>query len=203
MHLFINTTCLVMSYYYPIDWRPDYSPKAEAYIQFASVYKEAVQILLEEYMDQRPLRDFSLVPVLSLLVQYIELMLKGIILHCRRGPHEPIPTHDIAQLYRTASNETKERFGYPGQANEDAENFILALGEFDKKSQAFRYPETRRGESFKFAKVDGWLYDVICTIPKLKEIAEKVIGDLDGLAVFVELQKENEEEAFRIASEYG
>lgn len=191
-----------MPYYYPIDYRPEYSPKAEAYIQFASVYNDAVTILLKEYMDQRPLHDFSLAPVLSLLTQYIELILKGIILHCRCGPHEPIGGHDIAKLYRTAVDEMKERFACLGKANEDAERFILILGEFDKKSQTFRYPEARQGESFQFAEIDGWLYERACTIPKLKDIAEKVIGDLDGLAAFVELQKENEEEGFRIASEY-
>ena len=191
-----------MPYYYPIDYRPEYSPKAEAYIQFASVYRDAVKILLKKYSDQRPLHDFSLAPVLSLFIQYVELMLKGIIFHCRRGPHEPIGTHDITELYRTALDEVKERFGYPGKANEDAEHFILILGEFDKKSQAFRYPETRQGEPFQFAQIDDWLYNIVCTIPKLKDVAEKVIGDLEGLATFVELQRENEEEGFRIASEY-
>lgn len=190
-----------MPYYYPIDYRPAYSPKAEAYIQFASVYRDAIRILLNQYTDQKPFHDFSLAPILSLLIQYIELMLKGIILHCRCSPHKPLVTHDTADLYRTALDEIQERFGSPGEANEDAEQFILALGEFDKKSQAFRYPETRHGGSFQFAEMDDWLYKRVCTIPKLKDIVEKVIGDLDGLAAFVHLQKENEEESFRASSE--
>lgn len=113
--------------YYPIDHRPEYAPKADFYIQYAEVYKNAVQLLLKSYIEQRPLHDYSLAPVLTLLIQYIGLILKGIILQCRRGPYKPISTHDLSLLYKTAIKEVNERFGYPGKANEDVERFIITL----------------------------------------------------------------------------
>ncbi len=75
----------------------------------------------------------------------------------------------------------------------------MFLGNFDNKSQAFRYPETKQGESIEFAEMDDWLYDRLYTIPKFTEVSEKVIADLDGLAAYVGIQLENEQETMRNA----
>ena len=77
------------------------------------------------------------------------------------------------------------------------ERFIFILGEFDKKSQAFRYPEGRKGETLQFAEMDKWLYDRLCIVEGFIDISQKVIGDMDGIVGFVEFLLENEEESIR------
>lgn len=188
-----------MPYYYSIDYRPEYVPKAESYIQFASVYRDSLEKLLRSFDEQTPIHDYSLAPAVMLLIHYIELTLKGVLHHSKTGPHEPLGTHNLSYLYKRAQKEVENRFGNPGRANPEVDKFITFLGNFDNKSQAFRYPETKQGEDVGFAEMDDWLYDRLCTIPKFTDISEKVIADLDGIAAFVSIQLENEQEALRNA----
>jgi hypothetical protein len=183
--------------YYPIDYRHRYARDAELYNQYAEVHKEAVMILLSSYENQKPIHDYSLVPVLNLLRQYIELKLKSIILKSRRGLHQPIIGHDICLLYNMASEEVRKKYGYAGQPIADVERFIITLGEFDKKGEVFRYPETKDGKPFPFDQMDNWLYEQLSDIAKLHRIANEVIGDLDGLGAFLELSQEAEEESWK------
>ena len=188
-----------MPYYYPIDYRPEYVPKAESYIQFASVYRDSLKKLLRSFDEQAPIHDYSLAPAVMLLIHYIELTLKGTLHHCKIGSHEPLGTHNLSYLYKKAHEEVEYRFGSPGKSNPDVDKFIMFLGNFDNKSQAFRYPETKLGEDIGFAEMNDWLYDRLCTLPKFTEISEKIIADLDGLAAYVSIQLENEQETMRYA----
>ena len=186
-----------MPYYYPIDYRPNYEPKAESYIQFASGYRNLIRRALRDMAQDPPIHDYSLAPIVLLLSHYIELMLKGVIHKCRTGEHEPIGTHNIEYLYETAEQKVNQRYGDPGKENSDVKRFILELGMFDKSSQAFRYPENKRGDNIEFTGMDDWLYDRLCTLQGLHDIAEKVIKDLEGLSAYVDIVIENEQETYR------
>ncbi len=71
-----------MARHYPLNYRPEYLPIAVAYLEYAEVYKDAITIILADFSGQEPMHDYSLIPVLALLRQYIELQLKGIIMYC-------------------------------------------------------------------------------------------------------------------------
>jgi len=182
-----------MPYYYPIDYRPEYEPTAEFYIQFASSYRDLIQRTINDMTLNPPIHDYSLAPVVMLLSHYIELMLKGVIHKCNEV-HEPVGTHNIEYLYNETENKVKLRYGNPGKENPDVKRFIIELGRFDRSSQAFRYPENKKGELIEFSGMDDWLYDRLCTLPGLLDIAEKVINDLEGLSAYVEIVIENEQE---------
>lgn len=185
-----------MPYYYPIDYRAEYEPKAEVYIQFASGYRDLIQRIFSDMEQNRPIHDYSLAPVVLLLSHYVELMLKGVIHKCNKV-HEPIGTHNIEYLYNTAEKKVKQRYGDPGKENPDVKRFILELGKFDRSSQAFRYPENRNGENIEFSGMNDWLYDRLCTLLGLRDIAEKVIDDLEGLSAYVDIVIEGEQETHR------
>ena len=189
-----------MPYYFPIDYRPEGESISSSYTQFAFVYKEALERLIHDFTSNHPIHDYSLAPAAMLLIHYIELTLKGVIYYCSNEEHKPIGTHDISYLYKKASDDVISRFGNPGKANDEVERFILLFGDFDKKSQALRYPETREGEALQFAEMDDWLYNRLCTIEGLIDISKKVMGDLDGIVGFIEFQLEREEETARNAN---
>jgi len=180
---------------YPIGWKPKYSKKAYSYLQYGSVYKDAINTLLEKYLKNRPLHDYSLAPILFLLRQYIELQLKGFIMYHEKI-HKVEKNHDILWLYKKALVTVKERYGIQeiGAANEDAEKFIRKLGNFDKTGQVFRYPERSDGTEI-FCNPEGidiWLYERITSLDLLADIAKKVIGDLEGFEGYLQIKDEQE-----------
>ena len=93
----------------------------------------------------------------------------------------------------------KEKYGVNmlSEPNKDAEKFIYALGNFDKKGELGRYSETREGVAFfdKIKEMDPWLHEKIISFPALSEIAEKVIGDLEGMEGYLDISSESEEES--------
>jgi len=181
-----------MRRYYPLDYKPEGATPADAYLQYAEVYKDAITILLAEFSEHEPMHDYSMAPVLALLRQYIELQLKGIIMyHERPANHKPRKGHDIFDLYKLANRIVEERYRVQLEANEEVSQFIEDLGKLDPKGQIFRYPETLEGKDFDFSL----MYEQIMSISRLKEIAEKVFGDLEGLEGYLDFQRENEEEA--------
>lgn len=184
--------------YYPLDYKPEGSCKSDEYLQYAEVYKDIIQFLLRKFCEEPPIHDYSLAPILFLLRQYIELQLKGIIIYGEYST-EVIGTHDIVFLYKKAMEAIEEKFGANmlGKPNWDAEKFIYALGKFDKKGEAFRYPETRKGEGFcdKIKKMDPWLYERIASFSALSEIAKKIMEDLEGMEGYLDFMSSNEEES--------
>jgi len=73
----------------PIDYKAsdinDYE-KAEVYLQYAAVYKDAIEILLKDFSNHHPPHDYALAPLLALLRHFIEIQLKGIIMHGEELP---------------------------------------------------------------------------------------------------------------------
>jgi hypothetical protein len=184
-------------HYYPLDYKPEEANQSEQYLNYAQVHKDAIQILLKEYLEHPPMHDYSLAPILSLLRQYIELQLKGIIMYHEHSL-ETIVSHDIISLYEKARKTIEERYGSSelGPSNEDVVRFISSLGKFDPKAQAFRYPTRKDGKEFfsESERMDAWLRERIISLPLLSDIAEKIIGDLEGIEGYLDLKKENEEE---------
>lgn len=184
---------------YPIDFKPDYALKSEEYLQYAEVYRDSIQNLLNNFSMEPPFHDYSLAPVLLLLRQYIELQLKGIIFYEESHPNV-IGNHDIVLLYREAMKAVDKKYGTKplGKLNPDAEKFIVLLGKFDSKGEAFRYPETRNGQSFhdKIQKMDSWLYEQITSLSALIQISEKIFGDLEGIEGYLDAMKEHKEETY-------
>jgi len=184
-------------HYYPLDYKPDYAKQSEQYLQYAEVYKDTIQLLLKEYLERPPIHDYSLAPILALLRQYIELQLKGIIMYPEET-REPIVSHDIISLYKKAHKKIEEKYGLKelGKPNEDVVKFMKKLGEFDPKAQAFRYPTDKDGKDFfsESERMDAWLRERIMALPLLSDIAEKTIGDLEGIEGYLDLKKWNEDE---------
>lgn len=190
-----------MSNRYPLDTTFTWETKADVFLQYAEVYKDCIQLILERYNEKPPFHDFSLAPVLFLFRQYIELQLKGIIFFCTDVSPEEIKHHDIGTLYGIALKAGEDRYGLEqaGEPNADAERFIIALAKFDPSGQAFRYPETSKGESFskKIERSDGWLYENLTDLHKLSNIITETIGDLEGIEGYLDMKYESEQEAFR------
>lgn len=184
-------------HYYPLDYKPLGATPSDHYLQYAEVYKDAIQALLKEYLESPPAHDYSLAPILFLLRQYIELQLKGIIMY-NEYSHEAIIEHDIETLYEKAHKNIEDKYGLDelGKPNQEVTRFIRSLGKFDRKAQAFRYPEGKNGKDFFniSIKTDSWLHERIISLPKLNDIAEKIIGDLEGIEGYLDAMKENEEE---------
>ena len=185
--------------YYPLEFKPLGSRKSDDYLQYAEVYKNVIEFLFKKFSEEPPIHDYSLAPVLLLLRQYIELQLKGIIIYGEYSA-EVIGTHNIVFLYKKAMKAIEEKYGVNmlGEPNKDAEKFIYALGNFDKKGELGRYPETREGVAFfeKIKEMDPWLHEKIISLSALSEIAEKVIGDLEGMEGYLDISSESEEESF-------
>ena len=184
--------------YYPLDYKPKGSPKSEDYLQYAEVYKDIIRFLFKKFSEEPPIHDYSLAPILFLLRQYVELQLKGIIIYGKYSA-EVIKNHDIVFLYHEAMKAIEGKYGLKmlGKPNSDAEKFIYALGNFDKRGEFGRYPETKESVAFhdKIKEMDAWLYDRIASLSALFEIAENVIGDLEGMEGYLDIMSSNEEES--------
>ncbi|MHC3130034.1 MAG: hypothetical protein IBV52_08185 [Candidatus Bathyarchaeota archaeon] len=184
--------------YYPLEFKPIGSSKSDDYLQYAEVYKNMIEFSFKKFSEEPPIHDYSLAPILLLLRQYIELQLKGIIIYGEYSA-EVIGTHDIVFLYKKALKAIEEKYGVNmlGKPNKDAEKFIYALGKFDEKGELGRYPETREGVAFfdKIKEMGPWLHDRIASFSALSQIAEKVIGDLEGMEGYLDIMSDNEEES--------
>lgn len=67
--------------YYPLDWRPGGATIGESFLQYAHVFRDAIEILFNHFEENKPIHDYALAPVLTLIRHYIELQLKGLILY--------------------------------------------------------------------------------------------------------------------------
>ena len=182
-----------MSASYPIDHKQKKSSKSEEYFQYAEVYKHAIVSLLEEFSKNPPIHDYSLAPVLYMLRQYIELQLKGIIAYDKINP-KPRKTHDVWFLYNEALKNVQERYGIGGFKKPDLEvlQFIESIANFDKNGEAFRYPETSKGEGF--APIEAIFLHSIAS--DLSDLANKIIGHLENIEGYLDCMYENEQEGW-------
>jgi hypothetical protein len=188
-----------LSGHYPIDFILDGTSKSEQYFVYADVNRQAVELIMEEFSKNPPLHSHSLAPVVFLLRHYIELQLKGIIAF-GEVTHLVKKNHDIQALYKEAIRNVEQKYGLEklGKANPEVEKFIATLSNFDKTGEAFRYPETVDGRAFAqlVEKMDPWLYETITVLENFADIAKKVIADLEGIEVYLDIMSENEQEGW-------
>jgi|GEM_PF-5574500 len=184
-----------MGPYYPLDYRiPNFS-KADVYLAYGDVYKDAIEILMDKFSKDPPLHDYSLIPVLALLRHYIEIKLKGIIMYCKNPVEQkPIPGHNILDLYKKAHDAVDKKYSIP-QPHPQVVEFIEQLGKFDPEGQVFRYHESKDGKDF-YENIDPILRRRIISLSEIRKTVDQVLGDLEGLEGYLDYQKDQEQENF-------
>ena len=174
---------------YPLDHTLPWDSRKDGFLQYAVAYKDCIEFLLEEYEKKPPSHDYGMAPALFLLRHYIELQLKGILIFCK-GQDVKELSHNIAELFKKTEKTVVEIYGKDsiGKPDSEVEKFILALGNFSKKGEAFRYPESKDGTPFseKLRASDSWFYESITDLRRLKPLMKKVIENLDGLGICVQ-----------------
>jgi hypothetical protein len=185
-----------MSERYPISYI-SHSSKSKAYFTYAKVFRQAINLLLDEFIENPPLHSHSLAPVVFLLRQYIELQLKGIIAF-GEGEHKVNKSHNIQSLYENAKLNVKEKYGLDGlsKPHSDVPRFIKCLSDFDIKGEAFRYPERTDGIGFGelSATMDKWLFEEITDLDKFFDIAQKVIKYLENIEGYLVYMHDQQQE---------
>lgn len=177
---FSNSICLdylsewigVSEMRFPIEWSPDYATRAEIFLQYAEVYKEAVEVLLVDLQNRVMHHDYQILPTLFLFRHYIELQLKGLILY-NGGMQEP--THNISVLLDRLQ-ELDSSAKLPNSSST-----IRHLNQIDVGSDAFRYPEDKDMRRFFQTIGNEEFYDQITRLSSLKETISTTIGELENL----------------------
>jgi hypothetical protein len=182
---------------YPLDASFPWTTRDASFLQYAEVYKDCIETSMDKFRISPPIHDYALAPLLLLLRHYIELQLKGIIVHCKDDLPNTDKHHDIGNLFRKAVKTVAETYGQSGKPNDDTESFIMELSKFDPEGEAFRYPETRDGKEFskKIEIMNKWLYENLTDLQQLSEVIAKTIEDLEGLEDFIDEIDEAENEA--------
>jgi hypothetical protein len=173
---------------YPLDHTLPWDSRKDGFLQYAVVYKDCIEFLMEHYEKKPPSHDYGMAPVLFLLRHYVELQLKGILISCRYDLKDL--NHNIAELYKKTMKFVIEIYGRENVGNPDAEveKFLLALGNFSQKGEAFRYPESKDGTPFseKFKASDIWFYESITDFSKLRPLIKNVIDNIEGFGILLQ-----------------
>jgi hypothetical protein len=137
---------------------PDLDPWHNAYLTrvhlpwglYADGYRKAAELLIE-HCDTFYAKNTLVYPIVFLYRQYVELRMKDIIRESGKvvkNPH-PLPQHHrLDALWPVCCDILQER-DLP-VSKEDLsriENCIKQFREFDPTSEAFRYPQTKQGDS--------------------------------------------------------
>ena len=104
---------------YPLDHTLPWDSRKDGFLQYAFVYKDCVELLLENYEKKPPSHDYGMAPTLFLLRHYVELQLKGILLFCNDDLKNP--NHNIAELYKKTMKTVSEIYGKENIGKADAE----------------------------------------------------------------------------------
>ena len=148
---------------FPLDYRPS-KERGFYYLLYAQIYKNSVEILLDNLLSQKGYEfqilkerlndahgmDHETLPLLFNFRHYVELQLTGLILYgsiispeLNDGLNEFIEQarfdHSLTKLF----NKFRQFKIRNGSWDKDLISFILTLDKFDLKSDRFRYPENR------------------------------------------------------------
>jgi hypothetical protein len=188
-----------MSGRYPIDYGINGSSKSDQYFIYAEVYKQAIELNLEQFSVSPPIHSHSLTPVVFLLRQYIELQLKGIIAF-GEDHHEVQITHKIQYLYEQAIKNVEQNFGLERlrETNPEVNKFILCMSRFDPRGQAFRFPENSKGDDFSelIGGADLWLYEKVTVLDGFKDITAKTIRDMENIEAYLQCMNDGQQESW-------
>ena len=173
---------------YPLDFTLPWDSRADGFLQYAEVYKDCIDFLMEHYEKKPPSHDYGMAPVLFLLRHYAELQLKGILIFCKAD--FPKKSHNISELFTKTVKTVTEIYGKEnvGKPDAEVEKFLHAIGNFSQKGEAFRYPESLDGASFskKIHASNKWFYENITEFSKLRTLIKKVTDNLEGLEICVQ-----------------
>lgn len=144
---------------------------------YAAGYKDAADLLVKGVEANGSGQDTLVYPVLFLYRQYLELQLKDLIRQARRLLDKPgsFPTgHHIGNLWQVCHELLSEVF--PNDSVAELNEIARLIGEFaavDPTSEAFRYPQDRKGN----ATLPGIRY---INLRNVREVVEKISFILGG-----------------------
>lgn len=202
--------------YYPLHYKP-YKQPGNDYLQYAHMYKNNVEILLDNLLSQKGYEfkvlelcfnsahghDYETLPLLFNFRHYIELQLTGLIL--QGSVISPNLAKDLDKFIETARNthslttllnklrgiEIQKKHWDKGLIT-----FILTLDKFDPKSDRFRYPENRKGSDFftqddtKYKKYNIF-YKNISRSSYLEDMILKTIYTFENLEGYLDMEIDN------------
>ncbi len=193
--------------YFAVGWKPPWESLGGLYLQYAEVYKDAVELLIKDLKDVAG-HSYKPLPVMFLFRHYLELQLTGLIAYGAYFSHnlgkglsrfleEKRKSHNLMRLLNKLSTYEKS-IKWPKGFSE----FITNFDKFDRLSDRFRYPENRQGESyFKEIVHDKKFLFIINRASELANYVKIVIDNLEGLEAYFEIAKENYEENLKINAE--
>ncbi|MCE5237149.1 hypothetical protein LLH23_01485 [bacterium] len=164
------------------DWRTDALLSHEfghRWYVYAEGYKRAADIVVAHVTGTLRDQDFLLYPILFLYRQYLELAIKSLIRSAwellDEEPGDSLRSHDIGKhwgICRTLVIRVSP--GGPVEVLDDVARLIGEFCEHDRTSEAFRYPETTKGDP---------------TLPRLRRVGlrnvqvvmDKIACLLDGI----------------------
>lgn len=144
-------------------------------------YKQAADLMIAASVDDRPMRDVLVFPIIFNYRQFLELALKYQI--ATYGPTvgiEPVwNTHFLDRLWGRFL-EMLERYGTedPDEADPAVGEIVLEFAKIDPDSYSYRYPVDRRGNPIPVAYTDLHL-------PTLANVMEGVAGYFTGCDGFL------------------
>ena len=154
---------------YPLDWKPRYQEYGDDYLQYAEMYKNVVEILLDNACSRKGYdfksldnrlntshgHDYEILPILFNFRHYLELQLTGLILYgsiispnlkedldaFMIGARE---SHSLMKLYNKLKTvEIPKKYW-----TKEITKLIQDFDKLDPRSDRFRYPENRMGIKF-------------------------------------------------------
>lgn len=169
---------------FPFEWSPEGACSAELLLQYAEVYKDSVEMLLNGMQPRELLHDYQPLPMLFLFRHYIELQLKGLILQMG-GEFDPDPDHNLTRLLDTLKGLGSE-LHLPL-----CSDIIPRLQNLDAKSTTFRYPFSKDMKRF-FQKIgDEKLYMMITTPSSMSKLITDIITELENAEGYCDAAREN------------
>ena len=191
------------------DFIPKWQPRGDNYLNYANVYKTAVQILLDNLQNTGHDHAYQNIPLLYLFRHYIELQLTGLIFYgsiisdnlsedIDEFMKEARESHNLMKLL----NKLKEVEIPDKYWNKTVTTFITNLDKLDNKSDRFRYPENRIGQEFyksgdSIYQNNKTFYNDLNRLDILATRIDEVINFLEGMETYFEIQKENYDESIQ------
>jgi len=148
---------------------------------YAAGYKLAGDILVQHIIDKRDDRDTLVFPIVFNYRQYLELRCKEIIMVGRILADEAAEfpkTHDIQRLWTICRAIVAD--GEPSASDADLEAIDEAIAQFcavDPRSESFRYPVDREGNS----SLPETLH--VINLRNLRDVINRVGSFFDGVSM--------------------
>ena len=186
-----------------IQWQPEERDKHELFYQYAEVFRHAARTLIHAMnknhnlkdwhdpdLDPAVLRshDYGIIPAMYLFRHYVELQLKGFILHLDKDGYEKIRNkHNLQALL----NLVEEKKTKALRISLESKTFIEYLDTVDQSSQALRYPYDNKGNSIWTNKSDKEL-KYVNTMRHVTQMMNTVFADLENQEGNLDAEDERE-----------